>query len=127
MNNRHSLEPVQHSPNSLGDPPLPESILSPSARKDKRRCKVDKKETFEKDALTGLHGQRYLCHMIDACLELSRKRNLTATLALLQLENFYEIRSWVGLSEADLLLTDIAQLLKASLPKRVLLLSLPQL
>ena len=65
--------------------------------------------------------------MIDACLELSRKRNLTATLALLQLENFYEIRSWVGLSEADLLLTDIAQLLKASLPKRVLLLSLPQL
>ena len=44
-----------------------------------------------------------------------------STLALLQLENFYEIRSWVGLSEADLLLTDIAQLLKASLPKRALL------
>jgi diguanylate cyclase (GGDEF)-like protein len=79
------------------------------------------KETFEKDALTGLHGQRYLCRAIDACLEQSRKRNLTATLALLQLENFYEIRSWVGLSEADLLLTDIAQLLKTSLPKRVLL------
>ncbi|MBL4580582.1 MAG: GGDEF domain-containing protein [Gammaproteobacteria bacterium] len=59
--------------------------------------------------------------MIDACLKQGRKRNLTATLALLQLENFYEIRSWVGLSEADLLLTDIAQLLKTTLPKHVLL------
>jgi diguanylate cyclase (GGDEF)-like protein len=121
MERRHTLEPLQHSLNSLGDPPLPESIRSPSPQQDKRLNKIDKKAAFRKDALTGLHGQRYLCHMIDACLEQSRQRNLTATLALLQLENFYEIRSWVGLSEADLLLSDIAQLLKTSLPKRALL------
>jgi len=121
MERRQSLEPLQHFPNSLVDPQPTEGIRSLSAQQAKHRNPVDKKETFEKDALTGLHGQRYLCHMIDACLEQSRKRNLTATLALLQLENFYEIRSWVGLSEADLLLTDIAQLLKTSLPKRVLL------
>ena len=121
MERRHTLEPLQHSLNSLGDPPLPESIRSPSTQQDKRLNKIDKKAAFRKDALTGLHGQRYLCHMIDACLEQSRQRNITATLALLQLENFYEIRSWVGLSEADLLLSDIAQLLKTSLPKRALL------
>ncbi|PCI75245.1 MAG: hypothetical protein COB20_13310 [SAR86 cluster bacterium] len=119
MDSRHSPEPLQHSPNSLGDPLLPQSVRRP--RQEEFREKIDKKETFEKDALTGLHGQRYLCRAIDACLAQSRKRDLTATLALLQLENFYEIRSWVGLSEADLLLTDIAQLLKTSLPKRVLL------
>lgn len=106
MNGRHSLELPQHSPNP--------SLEAPGD-------KIDKKETFEKDALTGLQGQRYLCRAVDACLAEGRKRKLTATLALLQLENFYEIRSWVGLSEADLLLADIAQLLKASLPKRVLL------
>tara|TARA_B110000858_G_scaffold89711_2_gene103757 strand:+ start:21974 stop:23362 length:1389 start_codon:yes stop_codon:yes gene_type:complete len=117
MENRHSLETLQPSPNSLGGPALAESTRSP----DKARDKIGKKEAFEKDALTGLHGQKYLCRAIDACLKEGRKRNLTATLALLQLENFYEIRSWVGLSEADLLLSDIAQLLKTSLPKRVLL------
>ncbi len=75
----------------------------------------------ERDTLTGLHGQRYLCRAVDECLRQSRRRGLTASLALLQLENFYEIRSWVGASEADQLLTDIAQLLKKALPKRVLL------
>lgn len=121
MDGRHSLEPPQNSPNSPGGPPLSGSTRRPSPQQDPRLQKIDKRERFEKDALTGLHGQRYLCSAIDACLEQSRQRNLTATLALLQLENFYEIRSWVGLSEADLLLTDIAQLLKTSLPKRVLL------
>lgn len=85
------------------------------------RLQHAKKESFQKDALTGLHGQRYLCRAIDASLRETRRSGLTATLALLQLDNFYEIRSWVGLPEADLLLSDIAQLLKASLPKRVLL------
>lgn len=106
MDGRHSLQHLQHSP-------------TPSL--EKLGEKIDKHEPFEKDALTGLQGQRYLCRAVDACLAEGRKRKLTATLALLQLENFYEIRSWVGLSEADLLLADIAQLLKASLPKRVLL------
>jgi len=121
MDSRHSLRPSQHSANSLDDPPFPQSVPIPNPRQEELRENIDKKETFRKDALTGLHGQRYLCRAIDTCLKESRRRNLTATLALLQLENFYEIRSWVGLSEADLLLGDIAQLLKTSLPKRVLL------
>lgn len=121
MDSQYSLKPPQHPPNSVDDSPAPQEIHSPSTRAEELREKIDKKETFEKDALTGLHGQRYLCRAIDACLEGSRRRNLTATLALLQLKNFYEIRNWVGLSEADLLLTDIAHLLKSSLPKRALL------
>ncbi len=75
----------------------------------------------EKDTLTGLHGQDFLCLTVDRCLRQSRKRKLSATLALLQLENFYEIRSWVGKSEANLLLSDIAQVLKHALPQKVLL------
>ena len=61
MDSRDSLEPLQQTPSPLSDPPLPGSIRSPSARLDKLLRKVNKKEVFEKDALTGLHGQRYLC------------------------------------------------------------------
>ena len=73
MEHRHTLEPFQHSPSSLGDPPLSDSIRSPSARQDKR-------------------------------LQSCRQCNLTATLALLKLENFYEIRSLIGFCEADALI-----------------------
>jgi hypothetical protein len=72
MERRHTLEHIQHSPNSLGGPPLSESIRCPSARQDKRMHKINKKAAFKKDAVTGLHSQSYLCHMIDACLQTSR-------------------------------------------------------
>jgi hypothetical protein len=72
MERRHTLEHIQHSPNSLGGPPLSESIRCPSARQDKRLHKINKKAAFKKDAVTGLHSQSYLCHMIDACLQTSR-------------------------------------------------------
>ncbi|GJM13673.1 MAG: hypothetical protein DHS20C12_20760 [Pseudohongiella sp.] len=114
MESRHPLESPQSSSHALANHTSPQGI-------QEARPGSDKKATFEKDALTGLHGQRYLCRAIDACLKEANKGKLTATLALLQLENFYEIRSWVGLSEADLLLTDISQLLKNTLPKGVLL------
>jgi len=107
--------------NSSIDGQFPESTPPPTAKPSRASGKQHKAASFSRDALTGLHGQKYLCRSIDACLAESRRRKLSATLALLQLENFYEIRSWVGLSEADLLLSDIAQLLKAALPKRVLL------
>ena len=44
-----------------------------------------------------------------------------ATLALLQLANFYELVRWVGASEARQLLADISQLLRESLPAGALL------
>ncbi|PCJ16924.1 MAG: hypothetical protein COA96_18095 [SAR86 cluster bacterium] len=74
-----------------------------------------------KDPLTGLYEQDYLSKALNKVLKESRRRKISATLGLLQLENFYEIRSWVGKSEADLLLGDIARVLKKTLPKNVLL------
>lgn len=119
MESRQTSEPLQRRAHD-SQPQHGSRLSGTQGRKLKRR--PDQKiPAFEKDALTGLHGQRYLCRAIDSCLEQARGRKVNATLALLQLENFYEIRNWVGLSEADLLLADIAQLLKASLPKRVLL------
>lgn len=74
-----------------------------------------------KDALTGLYQQDYLFSELNRLLQENKAVKIEATLALLQLENFYEIRRWVGKPEADLLLGDIARLLTRSLPRSVLL------
>ena len=70
----------------------------------------------QRDALTGLPTEEFFKAKLAACLKLCRSQPIAATLALLQLENFYEIRSWVGPAEANLLLSDISQLLQKSLP-----------
>jgi len=69
------------------------------------------------DALTGLPNRAFLENALRPALDDGRP----ATLALMQLENFYEIRSWVGKPDASLLLCDIARLLQHNLPEGVLL------
>ncbi len=69
------------------------------------------------DPLTGLPNRAFLDDSLRRALEDGRP----ATLALLQLENFYEIRSWVGKSDASLLLCDIARLLRHNLPDGIAL------
>lgn len=64
-----------------------------------------------------LPGQAALEHCLDALIRDSRPRR--ASLALLQLANFYEIRTWVGKSEASRLLADIARVLLNCLPAAV--------
>ena len=80
----------------------------------------------QQDSLTGLYEQDYLSQTLEQILTENRGRKVAATLGLLQLENFYEIRSWVGKSEANLLLSDIAGVLAKTLPKKVLLCRCPQ-
>lgn len=74
-----------------------------------------------RDPLTGLPTEQTFRSQIDTLLKQSRNEPVAATLALLQLENFYEIRTWVGKSEASLLLSDIARELRKSLPSSVML------
>jgi GGDEF domain-containing protein len=58
---------------------------------------------------------------LQVLLDQSRAEPLRATLALLQLKNFYEIRTWVGKAEASLLLADITRVLCKTLPPTVTL------
>ena len=80
----------------------------------------------QKDPLTGLYERDYLIQALNQALTKNPQAKVSATLGLLQLENFYEIRSWVGKSEADFLLNDIAVLLRSTLPEKVLLCRFPQ-
>jgi GGDEF domain-containing protein len=73
------------------------------------------------DPLTGFHQQDYLDEILNKNIQDHKHIPVTVSLALLQLENFYEIRTWLGKSEATLFLSDIARLLKKTLPSSVLL------
>lgn len=64
-----------------------------------------------------LPGQTQLEQAINRLIHAGRARR--ASLALLQLANFYEIRTWVGKSEASQLLADIARVLMRRLPAAV--------
>ncbi|HJO12904.1 MAG: GGDEF domain-containing protein [Gammaproteobacteria bacterium] len=74
-----------------------------------------------RDPLTGLYDQEYFMAVLEELIQKKPQQAEFTTVALLQLENFYEIRSWVGKSEANLLLGDIAQLLEKTLPVDALL------
>lgn len=82
---------------------------------------AQQRRPLQRDPLTGLFRQDYMLQRLTDLLRRQRREPVVATLALLQLENFYEIRGWVGKSEADLLLSDIAILLRKCLPEGVLL------
>ena len=69
------------------------------------------------DPVTGLPNRAFLEDALGQALSDGRP----ATLALLQLENFYEIRSWVGKSDASFLLCDVAKLLASNLPPGITL------
>lgn len=69
-----------------------------------------------RDRITGLWQEDWFCHQLGRWLTSPRPRPVPMTLALLQLENFYEIRGWVGTSEAELLLGEIAQALRKTVP-----------
>ena len=68
-----------------------------------------------------LLNQPELESRLKTLLERSRREEVRATLALLQLKNFYEIRTWVGKAEASLLLADITRVLCRALPPTVTL------
>ncbi len=77
--------------------------------------------SVDQDPLTGLPTEKRFKEQLGSLLKQCRHETVTATLALLQLENFYEIRTWVGKSEASLLLSDIARELSKALPASVTL------
>jgi len=77
--------------------------------------------THYRNGVTGLFNQDYLQLALERLIKAHQRHDTPSTLALLQLENFYEIKSWVGEAEANLLLGDIANHVRESLPDNALL------
>ncbi|MFP3977751.1 EAL domain-containing protein [Marinobacter sp. KMM 10035] len=70
------------------------------------------REISSQDLLTGLFNRQYLMKELEQAIAKAGKDNETGALAYIALDNFMSMKSDVGISGADLLLGDLASLLK---------------
>lgn len=79
------------------------------------------KEISSQDLLTGLHNRTYFSQELDRTLQWATTNSKTAVIFYIQLDNFAAIQSDIGMAAADMVISDIAMLLKESLPANALL------
>ncbi|MBL1272528.1 MAG: EAL domain-containing protein [Oceanospirillales bacterium] len=70
------------------------------------------REISSQDLLTGLYNRQYLMKELEQAIANAGKNNQTGALAYIALDNFITMKGQVGISGADLLLSDLATLLK---------------
>jgi len=70
------------------------------------------REISSQDLLTGLYNRQYLMKELEQAIANAGKNNQTGALAYIALDNFITMKGQVGISGADLLLGDLATLLK---------------
>ncbi|WP_100638592.1 EAL domain-containing protein [Marinobacter salexigens] len=70
------------------------------------------REISSQDLLTGLYNRQYLMKELEEAIAKAGKDNETGALAYIALDSFMSMKSEVGISGADLLLGDLASLLK---------------
>lgn len=94
-------------------------VVSSASNASGADCKEP--EASQRDPLTGFFSQSYLDGRLNKLLSNNRVQPQQAVLALIQLENFFEVRTWIGKAEANLLLGDLARLVLRSLPPNVII------
>lgn len=70
------------------------------------------RQISSQDLLTGLYNRQYLMDALAEAIGRAGKNNETGALAYIALDNFMGMKSQVGIAGADLLLGDLANLLK---------------
>ncbi|MGC8121731.1 EAL domain-containing protein [Marinobacter sp. VGCF2001] len=70
------------------------------------------KQISSQDLLTGLYNRQHLMHSLAETIATAGKNNQTGALAYIALDNFLSMKGMVGIAGADLLLGDLATLLR---------------
>lgn len=79
------------------------------------------KQISNQDLLTGLYNRQYLMDALAQAIANAGKNNQTGALAYIALDNFISMKGQVGIAGADLLLGDLASLLKEQAGEEVTL------
>ena len=74
------------------------------------------KEISSQDLLTGLYNRSHFTQELDKTMEWAVTQSKTAALAYIQLDNFASVQSDIGIAGADMVLADVATLLREALP-----------
>lgn len=78
------------------------------------------KEISSQDLLTGLYNRTYFTQLLNETIEWAVKESGLASLLYIQLDNFTSVQSDVGIGGADIVLSDLASLLRKQFPDALL-------
>lgn len=79
------------------------------------------KEISSQDLLTGLYNRPHFTQELDKTLQWATTNSKTAVILYIQLDNFAAIQSDIGMAAADMVISDVATLLKETVPQGALL------
>ncbi len=79
------------------------------------------RQISSQDLMTGLFNRQYLMDALAENIGEAGKKNQTGALAYIALDNFMSMKGQVGIAGADLLLSDLANLLKQQVDEEVVL------
>ena len=79
------------------------------------------KEISSQDLLTGLYNRSHFTQELDKVMQWAVTQSKTAALAYVQLDNFASVQSDIGIAAADMVLADVATLLKEMMPEGTIL------
>ncbi|AUM13621.1 EAL domain-containing response regulator [Ketobacter alkanivorans] len=79
------------------------------------------KEISSQDLLTGLYNRSHFTQELDNTLQWAVTHSKTAVLAYIQLDNFASVQSDIGLAGADMVLSDVATLIRELMPEGTIL------
>ncbi|KPP99850.1 EAL domain-containing protein [Marinobacter sp. HL-58] len=79
------------------------------------------RQISSQDLLTGLYNRQYLMDALGQAIATAGKDNQTGALAYIALDNFMSLKGQVGITGADLMLGDLATLLKEQTPENMIL------
>lgn len=79
------------------------------------------KEISSQDLLTGLFNRQHFTQELDKTLQWATTNSKTAVIFYIQLDNFAAIQSDIGMAAADMVISDIAMLLKEAVPQGAVL------
>ena len=79
------------------------------------------RQISSQDLLTGLFNRQYLMDSLGQAVATAGKDNRTGALAYIALDNFMSLKGQVGIAGADLMLGDLATLLKEQTPDNMVL------
>lgn len=79
------------------------------------------KEISSKDVLTGLYNRQYLMDALNQTITRVQKENTDAALAYINLDDFVQKKTQIGISGADLVIGDMATILSESVEEHQIL------
>jgi len=79
------------------------------------------RQISSQDLLTGLFNRQYLMDALGQAIATAGRDNKTGALAYIALDNFMSLKGQVGIAGADLMLGDLATLLKDETPENMIL------